>query len=119
MAFYDLRTREIGLAEDVINAPIAFTIFVMNHAVADGLWPMIGTASLDAKLLVEPIFFKKDPISKELSIYKDSTGEEIPVSQDACERLECAAVWEPEHVTERLLDYFERRPNKWVESMRP
>ncbi|WP_448115483.1 hypothetical protein [Mesorhizobium amorphae] len=31
--------------------------------------------------------------------------------------LECAAVWDPEHVVDRLRDPADGRPNKWVERL--
>jgi Immunity protein 26 len=119
IAFYKFRTTTVASAEDVMKAAIAFIVFVMNYSVTEGLWPVIGTAPLEADLVAEPLFFKRDPISGKLSIYKDSTAEEVPASRNDCNDLECAAVWEPEHVVDRLVDYFAGRPNKWVESMRP
>jgi len=32
--------------------------------------------------------------------------------------LEAAAVWEPEHIEDRLRDHFDGKPNKWLESLR-
>src|SRR2546430_9116390 len=84
MAFYKLRTPNILASEEVLNAPVAFVIFVMNYAITDGLWRVIGNSKLESSLLVEPLFFKKDPISNKLSIYRDSTGEEVPASVDEC-----------------------------------
>lgn len=36
----------------------------------------------------------------------------------ACEGLERAAVWEPEHVEERLRDLYVGKPNIWVEQLK-
>jgi hypothetical protein len=119
MAFYDLKEGNIPDLEKIIAAPTAFVVYVMNHAVTDGSWPVVGSASLDENLLVEPLFFKKDRISQRLSIYRDSTGEETPATPEQCEQLECAAVWEPAHIIDRLIDHFAGRRNKWVESLRP
>jgi hypothetical protein len=119
MAFYDLRKNAIPGLQDVLRAPVAFIVYVMNFAVTDGVWQIIGKAPLNGKLLDEPLFFKKDSVSGALSVYRDSTGEERPASREECETLERAAVWEPSHVVDRLVDYFAGRPNKWLESMRP
>ena len=119
IAFYDLRTSTEIAVEEIIAKPILFNIWVMDHAITNGDWPIVGNAPLDKELMVEPLFFKKDEISKALTLYRDSTGEEVPATRKDCEGLECAAVWEPEHVVERLNDHFGGRSNYWVESMRP
>lgn len=119
MAFYDLRLKEIPDVHDIVRHKIAFKVDVMNYAITDGDWPVIGNVPLEAELLEEPLFFKKDSITGELTIYRDSTQEEIPATRAQCRGLECAAVWEPEHVVERLNDHFAGRPNRWVELMRP
>ncbi len=119
MAFYDINTPEIPALDEILEASITFKIWVMNHAITDGLWQVIGSASLGEEFLEESLFFKKDPISKELSIYRDGTGQETPATVAECEGLECAAVWEPEHVVDRLSDHFAGRPNKWVELLLP
>ncbi|MEM9658330.1 MAG: Imm26 family immunity protein [Planctomycetota bacterium] len=117
MAFYDLNSDSPLSATEVVRAPIAFKVWVTNYAITDGLWHVIGHAPLEEELREEPLFFKRDALTKALSIYRDSTGEERPATVAECEGLECAAVWEPEHVADRLADHFAGRPNKWVESM--
>jgi hypothetical protein len=119
VAFYDLRRDAIPNLDYIIRSKVAFKVDVMNYAITDGDWPILGNLPLEPELLVEPVFFKKDPITGELTFYRDSTQEEIPATRAQCRRLECAAVWEPEHVVERLNDHFAGRPNPWVESMRP
>lgn len=118
IAFYDLRADVPIAVERIIQSPIAFKIWVMNYAVTSGEWPVIGHAPLDEDLKEEPRFFKKDAISGQLSIYWGN-GCEKPATLEDIEGLECAAVWEPEHVVDRLRDHFAGRPNMWVESLRP
>lgn len=119
IAFYNLRTSDIPSPETIIESPVAFAICVMNRAVTHGIWPVVGHVPLSEELLVEPLFFKEDPISGSLSTYRDSSAEEIPTTWEQCKHLECAAVWDPEHVVDRLNDYFAGRPNKWIESLKP
>ena len=91
----------------------------MDYVVKRGIWQVIGHVPLTEDLKEEPWFFKKDDISGVLTFYRNSTGEEIPATRRDCESLECAAVWEVEHVVERLQDHFAGRRNAWVDSMRP
>jgi hypothetical protein len=118
-AFYDARSPPNFSIDEIIGRPILFKVCVMDYAVKKGIWKVIGNAPLTEDLLIEPWFFKKDPISGVLTLYRDSTGEEIPATRNDCEKLERAAVWDPEHVADRLRDHFTGRPNKWVMSMRP
>lgn len=118
IAFYNLRSETILPMESVLSCPIAFVLFVMNYPITDGTWPVIGNAPLAGNLLDEPLFFKRDSISGALTIYRDSTGKEIPATREQCKNLERAAVWEPNHIVSRLQDHFAGRPNKWVESLR-
>lgn len=123
--FYDLEIRDsdpIDL-ERIIDAPVAFTIYVMNSAVTTGRWSKVGKVPLtDAERVTVVRFSKEDAMTGELSIYwEDPLSDEvhdIPASREECEELEPAAVWSAEHVEDRLRDHFDGRVNKWVESMR-
>jgi len=121
-AFYDKQAREGAsppLAE-VVGWPVAFKIWVMNHAVTKGRWKVVGSLPLPADMQVRPDFFKQDAMNGGLSIYDYDAAPsyERPATLAECEPLECAAVWDPEHVEDRLRDHFAGRPNKWVESLR-
>jgi hypothetical protein len=43
----------------------------------------------------------------------------MDASYGECTSLERAAVWDTEHIEDRLEDYFNGRENKWVESLKP
>ncbi|MHB8254362.1 MAG: immunity 26/phosphotriesterase HocA family protein [Acidiferrobacter sp.] len=116
MAFYDLQAKRIPSIKEIIYSPILFKVWVMNHAVTSGRWHVIGSAPLDVTLWESVKFFKLDPLSKESYIY--SNGEETPASLEECEGLERAAVWDPQHVEDRLRDYYAGVPNRWVESLK-
>lgn len=89
---------------------------VMNHAITTSRWKVIGDMPLEESLKHEPTFFKQDPISGQVTLHRSQT--EYPTSAEDCEQLERAAVSEPEHAEARLRDHFDRRLNKWVESLR-
>ncbi|HEY0158466.1 MAG TPA: hypothetical protein VGF28_14380 [Thermoanaerobaculia bacterium] len=88
----------------------------MNRAITSGRWKVLGHVPLDEPLQREPAFFKQDPLSGELTLYR--SGTEYPASAEECQELERAAVWDPEHVEDRLRDHFDGRSNRWVESLR-
>jgi hypothetical protein len=94
----------------------------MNHAVTRGRWQVIGSVPLSQEERSVPIrFFKQDALTGDLTIYWEGPepGEvhEVPATREECMGLERAAVWEPEHVEDRLRDHFAGRPNKWLESL--
>jgi hypothetical protein len=90
--------------------------------VTKGVWLVAGTIDLTEADLASPVFFKKDPINGALSIYvsdaESGLSHERPATKSEIEGLECAAVWDPQHVEDRLRDHFAGRTNKWVESLR-
>jgi hypothetical protein len=124
--FFDLEvpdTDSIDI-ERIVRAPVAFTIYAMNSAVATGRWREVGRSPLtDAERVSVPRFCKRDALTGELSIYwEDPLSEEaheIRATREECEALEPAAVWSAEHVEDRLRDHLDGRPNKWLELMRP
>jgi hypothetical protein len=105
--------------EDIPNLPVAFSLWVYNYAVEKGVWPVIGHRSLTAENEQEPFFYKQDIITGRLFLYHSSfAGYERAATLDECAGLECAAVWEPEQVVDRLRDHAAGHPNEWVEGLR-
>jgi hypothetical protein len=116
-AFYDLRTKEDLSFDQIKDRAILFKIWVMDRAVISGRWKILRNYPLEQHLRAVPTFFKQDPINYQaFSIYRN--GEDRPASRAECSGLERAAVWDPEHVEDRLRDYYAEKPNKWVESMK-
>ncbi len=116
-AFYDARTDKDLSVEEIKAKPVLFRIWVMNRAVTTGRWKVVGNEPLEKELLKQPYFFKKDAFNPEkLSLYYE--GKEQPATIEECENLECAAVWDAEHVEDRLRDHYAGKSNKWLESMK-
>jgi hypothetical protein len=124
-AFYDevFDAAEKPSTQDVVNLPIAFKINVMNSAVTSGHWPVIANIGLTPDLQVVPMFCKQDIVTGKLYIYQEvpelAPHYERPATNKECIGLETAAVWDAEHVEDRLRDHFAGQPNKWVEQLRP
>ena len=116
MAFYAIGSKSSLYADDVLNAPIAFKIWVMNSALSSGRWRVVANLPLEPDHEVSPWFFKQDPVSKKLSIYRE--GDEKPALPEECANLERAAVWSAEHAEDRLDDHLANRRNKWVEALK-
>ncbi|MCP3850091.1 MAG: hypothetical protein GY694_07635 [Gammaproteobacteria bacterium] len=92
-----------------------FRLWVHKSAIRE--WNKIGNQPLTAELESEVPRFKQDPINGSISIYKGEI--EQPATHEQIQGLECAAVWEGNHINDRLTDHLAGRKNIWVESMRP
>lgn len=108
--------------ESLVSLPIAFEVMVMNYAVTEGHWPVVGRVTVPDHLEGTRRFCKQDLITGELSIYHEieelAPYYEQKATPEECRGLETAAVWEPEHVEDRIRDHFAGRPNVWVEQLR-
>jgi hypothetical protein len=116
MAFYAVQSSEPMDLGQILRQPIAFKVWVMNSAITSGRWRVVGSAPVEAELEVSPWFFKQDPISNSLTLYR--SGVERPATMEDCLGLECAAAWSAEHVESRLQDHLDGKPNKWVEALK-
>jgi Immunity protein 26 len=107
--------------EEIVVLPVLFRLWVANHAVTRGRWSVVGKAALAPENQVEPFFYKQDVITGRLALYHSSFAQsnwERSATLAECETLECAAVWEPDHVEDRLRDYYNGMPNKWFEDLK-
>jgi hypothetical protein len=121
IAFFDYSsdTEHVPSVQQLAQAPIAFRIWVMNHALTEGAWPVLGHVQIPEELATPPLFLKQDRLSGKISVTRTGAEEEdVPKEKGEWIKLERAAVWDPEHVVDRLRDHFDGRPNKWVEAMR-
>jgi hypothetical protein len=118
-AFYDLRTDEdIKDLRQIVSSPILFIIAVYDDVITRGKWLKVGKLPLEDELKSLPMEFIQDEIEPEkFFLYNADTGEIIPADKKQCIGLERAAVWEAEHVEDRLRDHFSGKSNKWVESL--
>jgi hypothetical protein len=116
-AFYDSRADKELSIDEICSKPILFKIPVMNSAVTRGRWKIIGYLSLEPELKELPKFFIQDELDPaKFFIYHK--GEAYPVTREECEGLEREAVWDAEHVEDRLRDYYKGVPNRIVESLK-
>lgn len=119
VAFYDaMTTVDLDLGS-LASRPILFRLCVQNSAITRGRWPVIGSTPLTPDLVRPPVFFRQDAIDPALFFLHHLDGHETPASRQQCIGLERAAVWDPEHVEDRLHDHYLGRPNKWLQSLAP
>jgi hypothetical protein len=115
-AFFDSRSREDLLISEIVKRPVLFRVAVMNYAVTAGRWLKVGAAEVAPQLSQPQPQFIQDPLApSRFEIYLG--GHIRPATRDECAGLERAAVWEPEHVEDRIRDHYAGKANKWVKSL--
>ncbi len=116
---YDLMTDSLVEISEILPREILFIVAVYDDVVTSGRWEKIGKLPLEERFLRLPMKFIQDELEPDkFELYDPNTGDIKPANKADCIGLERAAVWEAEHVEERIVDHFAGRTNKWVEDMR-
>jgi hypothetical protein len=118
-AFFDCRTRDELPIATVVARPVLFRLWVARHAHSNGRWRKVGRAEVAPPLQQAVHRYNQDSLRpQDIRLTYDGCSGPLGSVAD-CEGLECAAVWEPEHVEDRLRDHYAGVPNEWVLSLRP
>lgn len=118
--FFDSLSVDRKEAGEVIALPVAFTICVHNADIRSGRWKRVGKGQLSASRLETPDTFRQDGLTGRLSLHHErfaSTGWERPATLSECRGLEAAAVWDAQHVEDRLRDHFRGDENPWQKAL--
>lgn len=119
LAFFEFRSKgELKDMNLLVEKPVLFIISVFRDVISKGKWLKVGKLPLKEGLKTLPFQFIQDSIDpKNFELYNPNTGEITPSTREEVKGLECAAVWEAEHVEDRLRDYYNGKPNVWVEQL--
>jgi hypothetical protein len=119
-AFFDYKSKE--KLEDLtvlLSARILFILSVYDDIITKGEWLKVGKLPIRSDLLVQPLQFIQDNLNpNNFEHYNPNTGEITKATREECEGLERAAVWEANHVEDRIRDYYLGVPNIWVEQLK-
>jgi|SRR5882762_1686079 len=113
---YDCRVHEELTMEQVVSRPVLFFVAVMDYAIKTGRWRIVGHSPLDLLPRRPPTFIQDAMNRDSFSIYEN--GQIRPATREQCIGLERTAVWDPEHVEERIRDHYAGQKNKWLEALR-
>jgi hypothetical protein len=117
IAVYNIKTEKAIPIEQITSKDTLFILTVHKSAISSGRWVKVGKILPEDKYSILPLQFIQDIINPEqFSIYDPNTGNIYPAKREDCMGLECAAVWEAEHVEDRILDHFAGRENIMVQS---
>ncbi|MEU0382906.1 hypothetical protein [Streptomyces chartreusis] len=107
----------VGFSGVPETAPL-FVIAVHNKAYSRGRWgPILHRVNTDV-LPDVPFFFRQNVLDAQDCEITDPFGQVRQATPEECLGLERSAVWEAEHVEQRISDLYARRPNLFVESMK-
>lgn len=108
--------REVSSVEEALKRHPMFYVSVMHRAVTSGRWTVIKVKPDVVPALKALPTFIQDPIHREkFQIYERGTMR--PATRAECEPLERTAVWDPEHVEDRIRDAYAGLENKWLRSL--
>lgn len=118
-AFFNFKSEKpINDYSILSNANILFILRVYDDVITKGKWIKVGKLDIRDELQIEPFKFIQDSLNPDsFELYNPNTGEIIPATRKEVEGLECAAVWEAEHVEDRIKDYYEGKLNTWVQQL--
>ena len=116
-AFFDFKSsKKIIDFSTLLNCKVLFIITVYNDVVTKGIWLKVGKLPIRNDLILQPMKFIQDSLnSNKFELYNPNTGEITRATREQCKGLECAAVWEANHVVDRIRDYYLGVSNIWFE----
>ena len=117
VVFYDYCGKDELPLEDIVKLPIAFRVWVYKDVLTSGRWARVGNIISDI-LSDDPYFYKQDIVTGALAIYHEEFAEtsyERPATLSEVKNLERAAVWDANHVEDRLVAFFNNEVCDWVE----
>lgn len=119
-AFFDLESSEKLEDFTVLeNSQVLFILAVYDDVITGGRWRIVETMELRGALKVEPFKFIQDALDPDsFELYDPNSGDIREATREECEGLECSAVWEAEHIEDRIVDHYKGRPNIWVEQLK-
>ena len=115
-AFFDYRSQEPIADFSCLNkSPILFIIPVYDYVITKGIWLKVGNMPIRESLEKLSInYYIYDEISNKYSKYNSYTGEIISSTKEDVRGLERAAVWDENHVEDRIRDYYNHLPCIWL-----
>lgn len=119
-AFFDFRSeKHISDFSILDKAPILFIINIYPYIVSKGLWKRVGYLNLRENFKEDIKYYIYDEIHNKYEEYSSKTGEIKPSSLDKCKNLECCAVWDKNHVEDRIRDYYSGKTCIWLKQLSP
>jgi hypothetical protein len=118
VAVYEGLTDADLTPEEVVQRPVLFVLAVFDGVYKTGRWPKVGAVPVEVAPVGIPEFFRQDMFNPSDCTIVDHLGNSRPATPLECAGLERSAVWDAEHVEQRLRDQDADRPNAYLEHMK-
>ncbi len=119
VAVYDARRSDDAVdVEQIVRSPVLFVVAVSAGAYRSGRWQRVGSVPPLAAAVAIPEFFQQDIFDPQQCQVVDHLGRERTATPEECVGLERSAVWDAEHIEERVRDHYQNRPNANLEVMK-
>ena len=120
IVFFDIYVEEkLDNVNILVNKEPLFFLGVYDDVITKGRWLKIGKLPVRESFQSVPNKFTQDQLDpSKFELYITDTGEMKPATRDECEGLEYAAVWEADHVEDRLRDHYAGKENVWVQQLK-
>ncbi len=117
VAVFDASGLDDTAIPEILARPVLFFVGVYEDILKQGEWPVIGRAPLGDDELLVPDQFIQDPDMPEDIQIITVEGDTRDATIEECVGLEAAAIWDREHVEDRLSDHYAERPNAFLDSL--
>ena len=116
-AFFDYKTKEhLKEFNTLLDKPILFITAVYDDVITQGHWTKVGNLELREDLQEIPMQFIQDALHPDrFEFYNPNTGDTKKATKNQVKGLERAAVWEANHIEDRIRDYYSGVPCIWLE----
>lgn len=116
--FFDYKDNGINTDPSfIVKQPIAFAVTVDSYAIKDQLWEVLSVLSVNPEFeKLNPRGFNYDYVKNIYYLWEKGKSP-IPTAHEKIKDLEAIASWGHRSAEQRLLDYFEGRPNYSYERM--
>lgn len=120
MAYFDYRSdKPIVDILELTNAPVLFVAYTHSYILTKKLWKKVGYLDIREELKDDIIFFIYSKVDGTFEKYSSKTGEVFPSSLEDCRGLEICAVWDKNHIEDRIRDYYLGVPCVWLNNIDP
>lgn len=115
-AVFDYRSPQPITDFSILNdTRMLFRVCLYRHVIGSGEWLKVGKLPLREEFKTFPDQFIYHDWNQRFFLYKVESGEIIPASKEECRGLERCAVWDSNHVEDRILAHYNNTLCVWQE----
>lgn len=116
-AFFDYKSKEhLNDFKTLLDKPVLFITAVYDDVITQGHWLKVANLELREDLQEIPMQFIQDALHPDrFEIYNPNTADTKKATKSQVKGLERAAVWEANHIEDRIRDYYNGVPCIWLE----